>query len=160
MSPVKKIELSVFRSPGVAAHDRRVGKVPAKNIPSWRICAAASLPSSESTCPSARPQHNKIPAKTICFLNIKSHKIVIILRCMNRIGFLIVWVLLAGWSGAQQIKPVAPDSTGKPPTDTLPLSDIDIPVRVNLRALYRILEDKVDTVYRSPGWPLSYFQPG
>ncbi len=78
---------------------------------------------------------------------------------MNRIGFLIVWMLLAGQSGAQQIKPVAPDSTGKTPVDTLPLSDIDIPVRVNLKALYRILENKVDTVYRSPGWPLSYYQP-
>lgn len=55
----------------------------------------------------------------------------------------------------------APTRDTLPPqaVDTLPLSDIDIPVRVNLRALYRMAETKVDTVFRSPGWPDDYYQP-
>lgn len=58
---------------------------------------------------------------------------------------------------AQEIKPT--DSTTRSAVDTLPMSDIDIPVRVNLKALYHVLENKVDTVYHSPGWPVGYFQP-
>lgn len=60
---------------------------------------------------------------------------------------------------AQEIKPSTPDSTNRAVVDTMPLSDIDIPVRVNLKALYRLLENKVDTVYHSPGWPTGYYQP-
>lgn len=58
---------------------------------------------------------------------------------------------------AQQIRPS--DTTVKTGTDTLPMSDIDIPIKVNMKALYRIMEEKVDTVYHSPGWPTAYYQP-
>jgi hypothetical protein len=53
----------------------------------------------------------------------------------------------------------AQDSSIRAPVDTLPMSDIDIPIRISLKALYRVLENKVDTVYHSPGWPLEYYQP-
>ena len=40
--------------------------------------------------------------------------------------------------------------------DTLPISDIDIPVRINLKPVYAIAEKEVDPVYTSPGYPNDY----
>jgi len=40
--------------------------------------------------------------------------------------------------------------------DTLPLSEIDIPVRINLAPVYGIAEKEVDQVYTSPGYPNDY----
>jgi hypothetical protein len=80
---------------------------------------------------------------------------------MKRIILLILLIpLLAGGVCAQQVTAGVQDTSAKPSVDTLPLSDIDIPVKIDLKALYRIAETKVDTVYRSPGWPSDYFQPG
>ncbi|HTJ13778.1 MAG TPA: DUF4403 family protein [Dinghuibacter sp.] len=58
---------------------------------------------------------------------------------------------------AQEIRPS--DTLIKTGADTLPMSDIDIPIRVNMKALYHLMEEKVDTVYHSPGWPVAYYQP-
>ncbi|TDX00977.1 DUF4403 family protein [Dinghuibacter silviterrae] len=68
----------------------------------------------------------------------------------------ILFILFSIPTLAQEIKPT--DTTIRPAVDTLPMSDIDIPIRVNLKALYRILEKKVDMVYHSPGWPVGYYQ--
>ncbi len=38
-------------------------------------------------------------------------------------------------------------------TDSLPVSEIDIPLRINLRPLYDIANKNVQTIYSSPGWP-------
>ncbi len=40
--------------------------------------------------------------------------------------------------------------------DTLPLSEIDIPVKINLGPIYAIAEKEVDQVYTSPGYPTEY----
>lgn len=79
---------------------------------------------------------------------------------MNRIipALILLYISVPLLVPAQQIR-ASPDSAIKTGVDTLPLSDIDIPVKINLKALYRILENKVDTVYHSPGWPLAYYQP-
>ncbi|TCJ16533.1 DUF4403 family protein [Flaviaesturariibacter flavus] len=43
--------------------------------------------------------------------------------------------------------------------DSLPESDIDIPITINLRPLYAMAEKKVDTAFASPGWPAGWVQP-
>ena len=40
--------------------------------------------------------------------------------------------------------------------DTLPLSEIDVPVKVNLRPFYALAEKEVQQVYTSPGYPAEY----
>lgn len=37
--------------------------------------------------------------------------------------------------------------------DSLPESEINIPIQVNLRQLFRTVEENVDSVFTSPGWP-------
>lgn len=37
--------------------------------------------------------------------------------------------------------------------DTLPLSEIDIPLRINLKPYYELVNKNVQTIYHSPGWP-------
>lgn len=46
----------------------------------------------------------------------------------------------------------------KPAADTLPLSQIDIPIQINLRPIYALAERKVDTVFTSPGYPEGWVQ--
>lgn len=43
--------------------------------------------------------------------------------------------------------------------DSLPESDIDIPITINLRPMYALAEKKVDTAFASPGWPAGWVQP-
>lgn len=38
-------------------------------------------------------------------------------------------------------------------TDSLPVSEIDIPLLINLKPLYSIANKNVQTIYSSPGWP-------
>ena len=40
--------------------------------------------------------------------------------------------------------------------DSLPVSDIDIPLQVNLKPLYEIAEKNVQKIYASDGWPNEY----
>jgi hypothetical protein len=42
--------------------------------------------------------------------------------------------------------------------DSLPLSDIDIPIRINLKPFYALAEKKVDTVFTSPNYPKDWVQ--
>lgn len=37
--------------------------------------------------------------------------------------------------------------------DTLPLSEIDIPLQINLKPFYAMADKNVKTIYASPGWP-------
>jgi hypothetical protein len=43
--------------------------------------------------------------------------------------------------------------------DSLPESDIDIPITINLRPLYALAEKRVDTAFASPDWPAGWVQP-
>lgn len=40
--------------------------------------------------------------------------------------------------------------------DTIPASEIDIPIRIHLKPIYDIAEKEVDLVYTSPGYPSDY----
>jgi hypothetical protein len=40
--------------------------------------------------------------------------------------------------------------------DTLPLSDIDIPIKINLRPVYAIAEKSVQQVYTTPNYPIDF----
>lgn len=44
--------------------------------------------------------------------------------------------------------------------DSLPNSEINIPVTVNLRPFYAMAEKKVDTLFTSPNYPKDWVQPG
>jgi len=68
------------------------------------------------------------------------------------IGF--IGVLLVSCS--RNLVPQRPAAVAPEISDTIPLSEIDIPVHINLKPLYAMAEERVDTVYTSPGWPDSY----
>jgi hypothetical protein len=60
-------------------------------------------------------------------------------------------------SCSKKIVPEKPVLTGTVnQLDSLPLSDIDIPISIALRPLYDMAEKEVDSVYTSPGWPYDY----
>ncbi len=44
--------------------------------------------------------------------------------------------------------------------DSLPESDINIPIQVNLKPIYTLAEKNVDTVFNSPDWPDGWVQDG
>ncbi|HEV7333811.1 MAG TPA: DUF4403 family protein [Flavisolibacter sp.] len=46
----------------------------------------------------------------------------------------------------------------KTATDSMPLSRIDIPIQVNLKPIYRLAEQNVDTVFTSPNYPEGWVQ--
>ncbi|HET7896684.1 MAG TPA: hypothetical protein VFL47_03425, partial [Flavisolibacter sp.] len=46
----------------------------------------------------------------------------------------------------------------QPHADSLPLSQIDIPVQINLKPFYVMAERQVDTVFTSPGYPEGWVQ--
>jgi hypothetical protein len=45
-------------------------------------------------------------------------------------------------------------------TDTLPLSQIDIPITINLKPLYAVAEKNTQRVYTSPNWPVDWVTEG
>src|SRR5215216_3881063 len=42
--------------------------------------------------------------------------------------------------------------------DSLPPSEIDIPIQINLKPIYALAERNVDTVFTSPGYPNGWVQ--
>jgi Domain of unknown function (DUF4403) len=62
---------------------------------------------------------------------------------------------------AQKINPENPDlSPGNFRMDSLPNSEINIPIQVNLKPLFAMAEKSVDTVFKSPGYPDEWVQDG
>ncbi|HMG69458.1 MAG TPA: hypothetical protein VK588_17290, partial [Chitinophagaceae bacterium] len=61
-------------------------------------------------------------------------------------------------------KKIIPDKPSLSKTDfkidSLPESDINIPVQINLRPVYTMAEKAVDTIFTSPGWPDGWVQEG
>src|SRR6266496_6040447 len=55
-------------------------------------------------------------------------------------------------------KPSLPKTNFK--TDSLPESEINIPLQINLRPVYSFAEKIVDTVFNSPNWPNDWVQDG
>src|SRR5436190_6489181 len=44
--------------------------------------------------------------------------------------------------------------------DSLPESEINIPIQVNMKPIYTLAEKTVDTVFNSPNWPDGWVQSG
>jgi hypothetical protein len=68
-----------------------------------------------------------------------------------RIAFLFFLVFAACHLHAQK-------ATSNITIDSLPLSEIDIPIQLNLRPLYSLAENNVDTVFTSPNYPDGWIQ--
>ncbi|MCX6317072.1 MAG: DUF4403 family protein [Bacteroidetes bacterium] len=67
----------------------------------------------------------------------------------------------ANFSYSQKINPENPDlSPGNFRMDSLPNSEINIPIQVNLKPLFAMAEKSVDTVFASPGYPDEWVQDG
>lgn len=60
------------------------------------------------------------------------------------------------FSCSRNIAPQRPVEAAPVLTDTIPLSEIDIPVHINLKPLYAMADKKVEKVYTSTGWPDNY----
>ena len=64
-------------------------------------------------------------------------------------------------SYSQKINPANPDlSPGNFKLDSLPNSEINIPIQINLKPMYAMAEKSVDTVFTSPGYPDGWVQDG
>jgi hypothetical protein len=81
---------------------------------------------------------------------------------MNRkVIFVFSCLLCALISYSQKINPANPDlSPGNFKLDSLPTSEINIPIQVNLKPLYTMAEKSVDTVFTSTGYPDKWVQEG
>lgn len=73
----------------------------------------------------------------------------------------VLFFLFAQVSIAQKINPEHPDlSPVHFKLDSLPTSEINIPIQVNLAPLYDMAEKSVDTLFTSPGYPDDWVQEG
>ena len=81
---------------------------------------------------------------------------------MKRNGTLFLLSLFtAVTSYSQKINPANPDlSPGNFRLDSLPNSEINIPIQINLKPMYAMAEKSVDTVFNSPGYPDGWVQDG
>ncbi|HRA11282.1 MAG TPA: DUF4403 family protein, partial [Chitinophagaceae bacterium] len=62
---------------------------------------------------------------------------------------------------SQKINPANPDlSPGNFLLDSLPESEINIPIQINLKPMYTMADKSVDTVFNSPGYPDKWIQDG
>ncbi|MBK8312078.1 MAG: DUF4403 family protein [Chitinophagaceae bacterium] len=62
---------------------------------------------------------------------------------------------------SQKINPANPDlSPGNFLLDSLPESEINIPIEINLKPMYTMADKSVDTVFNSPGYPDKWIQDG
>src|SRR5688572_23390922 len=52
----------------------------------------------------------------------------------------------------------ADTASNKAPVEVLPLSEINIPIKIALKPLYAIAERNVDTVFTSPDYPKQWVQ--
>ena len=77
-------------------------------------------------------------------------------------GSALIICILAGMAVcAQKINPENPDlSPANFRLDSLPKSEINIPVQISLKPLYRMAEQSVDTLFTSPGYPDGWVQDG
>jgi Domain of unknown function (DUF4403) len=82
---------------------------------------------------------------------------------MKEKGILVLAVLIITLttSYSQKINPENPDlSPGNFKLDSLPDSEINIPIQINLKPVYTMAEKSVDTVFTSPGYPDGWVQEG
>ena len=69
------------------------------------------------------------------------------------------FLLFFSISYCQKINPENPDlSPGNFKLDSLPNSEINIPIQINLKPMYAMAEKSVDTLFTSPGYPDGWVQ--
>jgi Domain of unknown function (DUF4403) len=74
---------------------------------------------------------------------------------------LFIGICFAASSFAQKINPENPDlSPGNFRLDSLPSSEINIPVQINMKPLFAMAEKSVDTIFKSTGYPDEWVQDG
>jgi hypothetical protein len=72
----------------------------------------------------------------------------------NALGILLSFILLLAASCSKKIIPDKPFLTKTNfRMDSLPESELNIPIQVNMKPLYQLAEKNVDTVFTSPNWP-------
>lgn len=70
-------------------------------------------------------------------------------------------LFIAAFSYAQKINPAKPDMSPENfRLDSLPVSEINIPIQVNLLPLFAMAEKSVDTLFTSPNYPDDWVQEG
>ena len=70
-------------------------------------------------------------------------------------------LLVTASARSQKIDPEHPDlSPGNFKLDSLPNSEINVPIQVNLKPFYQMAEKSVDTVFTSPGYPDNWVYDG
>ncbi len=75
--------------------------------------------------------------------------------------FVLLGLFVAATSYSQKINPANPDlSPGNFKLDSLPDSEINIPIQINLKPVYTMAEKSVDTMFTSPGYPDGWVQDG
>lgn len=75
--------------------------------------------------------------------------------------FVFINLLVSVATYSQKINPANPDlSPGNFKLDSLPSSEINIPIQINLKPMYAMAEKSVDTVFTSPGYPDGWVQDG
>lgn len=81
---------------------------------------------------------------------------------MNRKGiFVLSCLLCALFTHSQKINPAKPDMSPENfKLDSLPYSEINIPIQVNLKPLFQMAEKTVDTIFTSPNYPDEWVQEG
>ncbi|MBM3414896.1 MAG: DUF4403 family protein [Bacteroidetes bacterium] len=81
---------------------------------------------------------------------------------MNRQGILFsAGLLISIFSFSQKINPARPDMSPENfRMDSLPDSEINIPIQVNLKPLFVMAEKSVDTLFTSPKYPDEWVQEG
>jgi hypothetical protein len=73
----------------------------------------------------------------------------------------LVGLLTVVTSYSQKINPENPDlSPGNFKLDSLPSSEINVPIQINLKPVYTMAEKSVDTMFTSPGYPDGWVQQG
>jgi Domain of unknown function (DUF4403) len=79
----------------------------------------------------------------------------------GKVIFILIALFISFTSAAQKINPEKPDlSPENFRFDSLPSSDINIPIQVNLKPLYAMAEKSVDTIFTSPKYPDDWVQEG
>ncbi len=74
---------------------------------------------------------------------------------------IVIILFIFSTSSAQKINPENPDlSPGNYRLDSLPNSELNIPVQINLKPIYQMAEKSVDTLFTSPGYPDGWVQEG
>ena len=80
---------------------------------------------------------------------------------MKSAGTLLFFIFLCIVRTAQKINPAKPDMSEENfRLDSLPSSEINIPIRVALRPFFEMAEGSVDTIFTSTGYPDGWVQDG